>query len=195
MGKNSSAFSAGDSGEQNGDDFKVLMVYEDLRAGLRGIQSINLLHEQMPPSHHLSTSLWRCCLLNDPLFSEKAAVEACEADLIILAAHGSGALPAEFHEWIERWLDLRHPRHYVICILADEGSSFENKSNAELTYLQDVAKAADADLVTSTRALPLPRTKLNRDDNISSPRSFSQTNGYIGIRDHLSADILRQVTE
>jgi len=183
---------AGESREWDGTDFKVLMVYEDLRTGLRGIGSINTLHAQMPPGVNFSTSLWQCHLLGDPIFREKAAVEACAADLIILSAHGSGALPEEFHRWIERWLDLRHPRNCAMCVLVDELGSFERKNYSELTYFQNLAKEAGADLFTSIQAWPFPSSRLNHEGDISRQRSLSPTYGCTGMRAHPSADVLRQ---
>lgn len=163
--------SAGENLQWVGLGFQVLTVYEALRTGLRGIGFINTLQAQMTPRVNCSPSVWQGGLLGDPLFREKAPVEACEADLIILSVHEIGTLPEEFHELIEPWLDLRPPCRDGLVV--DELSSCEKKNYSARTYLQYVAKEPKADLFTRMATRPLPSSRLNHKGNISSPPRLS----------------------
>lgn len=126
---------------------KVMMVYEDLRAGLRGKKFIDTLESQLQLASGVSVSWWRWDTLREPCFREQAAVEARDADVIIVSARGKTALPEEVQDWLARWLDEKQERWYAIEILLDSHPATTNGDNdPAIIWLSKIAKEAHADL-------------------------------------------------
>ena len=132
----------------------AMVVYEDLPTGLRAQSSLDDLQNLWHPQPIFSDALWHFNLFRDPLFREQAVQDACDADLIILSAHGKAALPPELVDWLERWTGKKEGRQYIIYLLLDQDQETAAGSPVG-NYLTRVANKAEADLCTSARKLKL----------------------------------------
>lgn len=124
----------------------VVLVYEDCGTGLRAKHSLDLLPAQFGPEAGIHTRLWRCDLLRAALLAEQAAIEAAEADVIILSFHGRGELPLVLRECLSRWLEQKEDRPYALGVLLDAEAASQGGHHPVIAYAQQVAAAAGADL-------------------------------------------------
>ncbi len=134
----------------------MLLLYEDLGTALRAKHSLDLLPGQLGAAAGLDTRLWRLDLLGEPLLAEQAAIEAAEADVIVLSLHGRTALRAEVCHWLSRWLDRKEDRAYALAAFLDPEPSQPGSDNPVVAYLKRVAEAANADLFFGFRQVPVP---------------------------------------
>lgn len=128
------------------DVFQTLVLYEDFAAGRCATDTCNLLMARLGDEFELQCSMWKFDVLRNPKLSKIAALEATEADVIIVATHGSSPLPAELTAWVEAWLPARgnHPA----ALIAVVDSAFQRKDrSATSEYLQSVAAAAKMDFL------------------------------------------------
>lgn len=124
----------------------VMILYEDFGTGLRAKRSLDLLPYQPRADAKLSTKLWRIQLLSDPLLCEQAGMEGAVADVIFLSVHGRNALPAEVEAWLRCWLRHKQRRAYALGVLLDSGAASQGGDNPVVSYMQQVATTAGADL-------------------------------------------------
>ncbi len=132
----------------------VMILYEDFGTGLRAKRSLDLLPEQLRANAKLSTKLWRIELLADPLLSEQAAMEAGAADVIILSVHGQRSLSAEVQAWLSSWLRHRRREACALGVLLDSRQDSTGSEKPIVSYLQQVANVAGADLFYSFSDAP-----------------------------------------
>ena len=79
----------------------------------------------------------------------ESACKAAEADIIVLATHPDGWVPAEVREWTERWIAERGDREGALVGLLDpssNGDAFTNK----YTWARKIAHRAGLDYLTQT---------------------------------------------
>ena len=141
---------------------EVLLVYEDFATALRAKHSLDLLPVPFITEAGLNTKLWRFDLLGEPLFRERAALEAAAADLIIMSLHGRDQLRADAREWLNRWLDQKENRPYALAVLLDPEPANPVPDHPLLAYMKGIAAAAAADLFCSFCQTPVlaPRSNL-----------------------------------
>ena len=96
---------------------KVVIAYQDTQAGKRAIQ----VFAHISSDHHLHHSQtqfdvrpWRFDFLADPLFFQSALAEAVEADIIVIAASQSSALPPAVKDWVTACFRARLGRRGAI---------------------------------------------------------------------------------
>lgn len=78
-----------------------------------------------------------------------AVGKAVEADIVVLATHPDGWIPAEVREWTERWIAERGEKEGALVGLLDptsNGDAFTNK----YTWARNVAHRAGLDYLTQT---------------------------------------------
>jgi len=134
----------------------VLLLYEDFGTALRAKHSLDLLPVSFITEAGMRTNLWRLDLLSEPLFKERAAIEAAAADLIVLSVHGRCKLRIEAREWLNRWLDHKEARPYALAVLLDPETVNSGPDNPVVEYLKGIAEAASADLFYSFCQVPMP---------------------------------------
>lgn len=139
----------GDTQTRNHLVGRVVMVYEDLKAGLNGKRFVEQLQGRLFVTPRFNISEWRCDLFREPLLREQAVFEACEADVVVLSVQGKKELPTETREWLERWLDEKDNRHCALGILFNQIGVLADQDNPVITYILGVAKEAGADLYVS----------------------------------------------
>ncbi len=125
---------------------EVVLLYEDLNTALRAKRSLDRLPGQLGRETRLNTRLWRLDLLSQPLLAEQAALEAAAADVIILSLHNRGPLQAEMCGWLDRWLDHKADRPCALAALLDAEPAQAGSRNPVVSYLEQVAETAGAEL-------------------------------------------------
>src|SRR6266536_6034749 len=75
--------------------FNIVIVYETLAAAIRVKEMSDRLATDLRPACKLNCEFWRFDLLTHPSFRAKAATEASQADMIIVAARGASELMAD----------------------------------------------------------------------------------------------------
>jgi hypothetical protein len=131
-------------------DVAVLVVYEDLPAGLRAKKFLDRLAKNSDIGAVLNTTLWRADLLGLPLLQEQAAVEAAAVDLILLTVNGQTDLSAPVRQWMSRWLDHKEDRSYALGVLFNSPSTAIASRSSVIAFVQQIADAAEADFFFNT---------------------------------------------
>lgn len=127
--------------------FQVVIVYEDFAAGGRANETCGFLMAQLGNDFELRSSMWKFEILRNPKLAEIAAAEAVQANVIIVAAHGSLPLPSEVRNWIELWVPLRE-RHPAALIALLDGNAVSGESASPVyVRLQKVARAANMEFL------------------------------------------------
>jgi len=128
--------------------FHTLVLYEDFAAGRRATDTCNLLMARLGDEFELRCSLWKFEVLRNSKLNELAAVEATEADVIIVAAHGSTPLPDEVTAWVDAWLPGRGAHPAALIAVVDSAFHHRDRSSAASDYLRHVAATAKMDFLT-----------------------------------------------
>ncbi len=122
--------------------FRVVVVYEDVAASRRSVETCNFLIEKLGGAAECRTSMWKFDLLDNSKLQEIAAAEAGEADAIIVASAGGSELPAAIRSWFERWIPRRHGRAGALVALIDnEGGWAAAASPVGVSLAQFAARA------------------------------------------------------
>lgn len=127
-------------------ELTVHIFYEDLAAGLRAKQTLDLLESQLPVSGGMRVQFWRFDLLNEPALREEVANAAMGADLVLLSAHGQHGLPEDVSVWIREWLGRRTDEPPALVVLLDASSEGMPKVNESLAWLRRAAEPAGVEV-------------------------------------------------
>jgi hypothetical protein len=125
---------------------RVHLIYEDTETGLRAKQAVDRLGEQFNLETGACLTPWRFDRLWEPTSREQALLEATDADLLLVSAHGEDGLPPAAQAWLERWLQLPHtgPRGLVLSL--DTQARGTAGADYVLALLQDLARPAGVDV-------------------------------------------------
>ncbi len=122
--RSNKSFSVNSTAPANGSPpqlLNALLVYEDVTVALRGQEVLRSLARELKPQFELHSSLWKFDLLPYPELVEQATLEALEADVIIIAAHGETDLSPHVTGWIESWLPGKRGRQAALIALLGRG--------------------------------------------------------------------------
>jgi len=161
--------------------FQTLVLYEDYAAGRRATDTCNMLMARLGDEFELRCNLWKFDVLRNSRLNELAAVEAMEADVIIVAAHGSTPLPAEVTAWVDAWLPGRGAHPAALIAVMDSTFQKQDRTSATSDYLRSVAAAANMDFLTQVTAFtakdyPSPRIPLGVEVNPTLPGEVPRWN-------------------
>lgn len=100
-------------------DFKIVLLYEDLAAGLRGSTVLKRLAGQLEmDSDQLDTDIWKFeLLLFQPEILEQVTFQIMWANLIVVSSASNANLPSHVKDCLERALALRQNRDAAIVAL------------------------------------------------------------------------------
>jgi hypothetical protein len=118
------------------------VIYEDFTTGLRGKEWVDRVCRQIGEEAELKVDLWRFDLLHVPAFRERAALDASEADLIVLSMHGGDLLPPQVQDWMYQWLTLKTDQSAAFVVLLDGTGARSNGNSPLLAGLRGVAQGA-----------------------------------------------------
>jgi hypothetical protein len=96
---------------------KALVMYEDRESGQRAKQLLDRLSKQAGIAVELKMKLWRFDLLSLPLALEQAALEAAEANVMLLSVNRKTSMSEADWEWMSRWLNHKEARPYLLCLM------------------------------------------------------------------------------
>jgi hypothetical protein len=83
--------------------FNGIVAYETFELGLSAKALFDNVREQLDPDCETGLRLWSFELLQVPRLCKASAVEAAEADMILVAANEQPKLPSAVDGWIELW--------------------------------------------------------------------------------------------
>src|SRR5262249_17960024 len=93
----------------------------------------------------INSDLWKFELLNLPQLGERAALEAAQADMIIISTRGTGELPAHVKKWIERWLPQKTGGQSALVALLHPDPAPMGEWPPLCAYLRQVAERGNMD--------------------------------------------------
>ncbi len=121
------------------NQIRVLLIYEDLASGKRGMETYHYLVALLGDEYEFSCNLWNFHLLQVADLCGRAAVEAAESDIIIVSINHEQNLPDALKEWTNLWLELdRKPSQALVAVAAPEHKDSE-ESTVKTAFLRDVA--------------------------------------------------------
>ena len=124
----------------------VVLAYEDFPTGLHALRTFELLFLESNQCPNFDTqNLWKFDLLGISKLREIAVIEAANADLVIISAHGLGELPPPVKQWMDGWVNARQPGPGALVAMLD-GAGWESASRFAMEpYLEDCALRAGMD--------------------------------------------------
>jgi hypothetical protein len=135
---------------------RALVLYEDFPAGQRAKCLLDRLSPLCCFEIELTMKLWRFELLNLPLELEQAAIEAAEADIILLSVSRKTKMLAEDQEWLIRWLDHKRDQPYLVCLLSNAPADEPGADVSWAAALESFIRKAGADFIRGTFPAPSP---------------------------------------
>jgi hypothetical protein len=167
--------------------FQVLVIYEDFAASRQATSTCNLLMNKLGDEFELRCSMWKFEVLRNESLRQMAAVEATEADAIIVATRGGSALPEEITHWVDGWISLRGDHPAALIALVDAGFQNTNKASGVHDYLQSVAAAAKMDFLPQVSSFTMNESRMAglapQMDALSRDTSWSTSERHWGINE------------
>ena len=124
----------------------VLVIYEDLRTGLRAMQMLDRTVHGLEATVDVEVNLWRVDLLREPALREQSGKEAAKADILFLSTHGKGELPATFSSWFEEWFRSRRGEPSALAVSLDADAKDTSGTPPEVEALGAEARRAGVDV-------------------------------------------------
>src|SRR5262245_59931785 len=105
--------------------FKVVIIYESLAAGIRAQETAERLAQQLPSETEVSVSLWKFDLLNYLTMQDRPAIDAADADMLIVSAEANSKLPIQVRDGLEYVLPIQGggARRAMVALLGHEQTS------------------------------------------------------------------------
>ncbi len=90
-------------------DFQIFIAYEDTSAGVRAWKASEWLGARVRSDFAVHRDLWKFDLFRDPdpFVRERAVTGALYANMVMVAAHGDGALPIALLSWMQSWVPFK----------------------------------------------------------------------------------------
>ena len=125
--------------------FKIVIAYENFAAGIRAKEVSERLGAQLQPQFEINSDFWKFELLKHPQLREQAALEASEADMIVISADGAGELPVCLKKWFEIWVPEKVGRHSALVALLDREEETAGRMDSFSAYLRVMAEKGSMD--------------------------------------------------
>lgn len=156
------------SANEEKSSFNVVIAYEDFETGKHGKSTCDFLAEHLGSEFEFSSQMWKFDVLTVPKLKEMAAKDAAAADIIIVAAHGTGDLPAQVKSWIE--MALEEGIHAIgLVALFDDNSGMDSPGRA---YLESVALGANLEFFSQPGPLTPAMGESSRAESSSKTLSI-----------------------
>ena len=138
----------------SGSKLDVMLVHEDLPAGRRGKEVLDLVAVNLEPDANFLVNLWNFEILRDPALQDQAVLDAARADIVLLSAHGRAKLPAAVRAWLEVWLDRKGDSPCALVVSLDTGVRESTAANSVLSYVHALAWQAGVEVFPHFGATP-----------------------------------------
>lgn len=133
---------------QGGKDFSVVISCEDSTVA-RACEILQVLNKKLKNEEgRLLYQLWNIETLAFRELRELGALEAAQADLIIIGIRAGQELPGMVAAWMQRWLDLRQRRPGALMVVIEAGPKKPEAARASLAQLKEVAASGCLDFFT-----------------------------------------------
>jgi hypothetical protein len=83
------------------------ILYEDFATGLRAHVLLDRVRRCLGISNQANEHLWRFDVLCQSKLLKEAVEEALRADVVVVSAHGDGALPDSLKNWAGAWMPCK----------------------------------------------------------------------------------------
>ena len=125
---------------------EVLVVHEDMPAGLRARDVLKNLENWLGATTYSLINLCRFGALEDAELAESALQQAKRADIVFLSVRGDRNLPNTVRNWLLRWLEARDFKPCSLVMSLDSSQRVSLKSNSTLNFLRDITAPLEVDL-------------------------------------------------
>lgn len=105
------------------DDLRILIVYDDLPAGVRAKALVGCLSSQLDRRIDLQTTVWKFACLDHPKLQQALSTDASDSDVIIVASDAE--LPVRVRDWLDQCLSEKGDDPTALVALPDLGAPEE----------------------------------------------------------------------
>lgn len=133
---------------------EVVVLYEDELSRDRARGVCERLARSFWEQVEFEIGWWRFRYLADPDIGQADARAAAEADIVIVAAQASHALPAPVRNWLEKWVSHRAAHESVLVALIGTEGGWAADQLPVCAYLRTVAQRAGMDFLAPTGQEP-----------------------------------------
>lgn len=124
----------------------VLLMHEDLAAGLRAKRALDQVLARLKRKVEFRLHLWKFDLLNEPELQVQALKDARRSSIVVLAVHACAELPVTVRTWLRQWTQTRFKLPRALVVSLDSATTTRSSFNAVLHYARAMAGSAGADL-------------------------------------------------
>jgi hypothetical protein len=133
------------SGQDDPLKLDVLLMHEDLPAGLRGKLALDQVAGHLELEAKFCLHIWNFKLLKEPRLRKLALDDACEANILILAVRGNAGLPLSVRTWLKQWLQTRFDAPCALVVSLDVNARDVSPPHSLLRYARAIAAPAGVD--------------------------------------------------
>lgn len=137
---------AGTSSVKTGSLCQIVIVYEDVVAYGRAMETASRLAAQFGDEPAFAFSSWNFHQLSEPAFARQAAEAVADADIVLLSAHGND-LPPAVVAWLELCARLRTKAEGALALLLAEPFMLSASSGSVLVRLDQAARLLRMDFL------------------------------------------------
>ena len=134
--------------------FTAVVAYEDASTVDRAQKAWDHLICTLQGHSEFGLRLWKFEFLRTPEMRAVAARDAAQADMILIATHGTGELPAEVKAWIDGWLahkgEVQGDQSTLAVLFDAPPDKVGVPAPAQFAYLQRAARKGNMDFLVST---------------------------------------------
>ncbi len=124
----------------------VVEVYQDPELGLRARQTLEQIVRRLEADAEVQVSVWDFDVLRERTLRQRAATQAAEADIVIVAMHGQGELPPSVNSFFEWWFGLKGPEPCALVLSLDEAAEGRPGAAQMVETLRAAARLAGVEV-------------------------------------------------
>ncbi|MDX1953853.1 MAG: hypothetical protein SFY81_16915 [Verrucomicrobiota bacterium] len=117
-----------------------MIAYEDNVTNSTAMRTCDHVVRQLGSDVDVKKSVWSIDVLSTPGLKIKAAEQAAEADMIIIAAHRQSPHSEQFRSWVDLWSGRRNNDSGALVALLDGQMEEENKDLSLYAYMEGAAR-------------------------------------------------------
>jgi hypothetical protein len=139
----------------------AMLIYEDLRTGLRAKDVLECAARRLPGMPGLKLAIWRFDVLRETSLRETSLEQASVAVIVLVSAHGRRGLPEFVMDWLQHWLKRKSDESRALIVSLDDTSRDHASTALMISRLQTGARAKDVavfphfDGATRTNGVPV----------------------------------------
>jgi hypothetical protein len=146
----------------------AVLIYEDLRTGLRAKEVFECTVRRLPSAPHFNLAIWRFDALSDASLRETASSEAPAAVIVLISGHGRNDLPKVVTLWLKQWLKQKSNEPRALIVSLDDASRDSASAVQMISWLQTGARAKNVTVFPHFGGTPRWEGRL-AEDSIQSP--------------------------